>query len=292
MSSTFDYYVPVNKDYLIVTKPRVAEEVKAEPAPENQEVATKDEASNNDEVKPDAAEEVKAGEKRKAEEKGPKLSLKKRHQETHPNKEDRICSFVGRGEICPFSATCQYSHDVFGYLSRKPADIGPECYQFKTFGFCPNGFMCRFGDSHTDREKGLNIRRNEDLGGVIERIGINFLSKAAQQLLRKKKYEEAHPPKGDLGDNRKQKGGKEKEPEPVVEDKVEEPETETTAAAAEPEEVNLTPYPKKSFKLVDFSNKVYIAPLTTVGNLPFRRILKEFGADITCGEVSTFGLLI
>ena len=207
------------------------------------------------EVMKDVVDETKRGK-----------SKKKRPRDSRIAAEDKVCMAIIRGDSCPFGDDCKFSHDVKAYLVNRPPGIIEKveggCPTYRLTGYCSFGAMCRLGESHMNMATGENLRMNPPPVKLPPPV-MNSLKKDTTMQLRRKKY----PFKTKRHFQKHNK-------EPT--------ETKEVNIAVE---TSMSPLPSTR-KLIDFSNKVYVAPLTTVGNLPFRRIMKKFGADITCGEMA------
>ena len=202
-------------------------------------------------------------------------------------RERGLCNQLTREGKCAFGDACKFSHDVDAFLKTKPPDLPGTCTFVNKDGGCPYGARCRYYGSHATGEgrDGATVAESTttlEPPKTVEKE-MNFVDKDVIVRLRKKTYDFSRA-------------------DTIVKDVLRAMETkkdeqtkageESAAKRAKVDDENRTDtgaFTKarvEEKKTIDFKDKLYLAPLTTVGNLPFRRVCKTLGADITCGEMA------
>lgn len=250
--------------------------IKAEFIVENPDVPVEEKYINDDEAEGgDRQEEEggKGGKNKKRRGQNKKRDLKQQHEEV------RLCSSLLDPENpkeCRFGAeNCRNSHNVEEYISSKPEDIEGNCPVYTAIGYCPTGLKCRWLHSHYNKETHKLLKDLEQVENAkaLNNYEVNKITPDKKTSLQKKKYtfeyaSQMIPYLDSLVQN-----------EANIE-KAQEQAKENQSTFVE------APFKVAEKKKLNLRDAKIVSPLTTVGNLPYRRLMKTLGADVTYSEMA------
>lgn len=250
--------------------------IKTEYIVENPDVPVDEKYVNDDEAEGgdrQQEESGKGGRNKKRRGQNKKRDLKQQHEEV------RLCSTLLDPENpkeCRFGAeNCRNSHNVEEYIASKPEDIEGNCPVYTAIGYCPAGLKCRWLHSHYNKETHRLLKDLEQVekAKALNNYEVNKITADQKTSLQKKKYtfeyaSQMIPYLDSLVQN-----------EANIEKAQEEAkDNQSTFVEA--------PFKVAEKKKLNLRNAKIVSPLTTVGNLPYRRLMKTLGADVTYSEMA------